>query len=104
MADMSEPSDAELHATVDVLKAIGSPVRLAIVLQLAKEPRCVHDLVEAIGASQPVVSQHLRVLRAMRLVTGTRRGNEVVYSLDDEHVARIAQDALRHVQEGSDRS
>jgi len=97
---MSGPSDAELHATVDVLKAIASPVRLAIVLQLANEPRCVHDLVESIGASQPVVSQHLRVLRAMRLVTGTRRGHEVVYRLDDEHVAHIAQDALRHVQEG----
>jgi len=99
---MTKPSDAEIRATVEVLKAIASPVRLAIVLQLANEPRCVHDLVESIGASQPVVSQHLRVLRTMRLVSGTRRGHEVVYSLEDEHVAHIARDALRHVQEGSD--
>lgn len=84
-----------------MLKAVASPVRLSVILELAEAPRRVGELVELVEASQPVVSQHLRVLRAMRLVTGERIGREVVYSLADDHVAHIARDALKHVQEGS---
>jgi DNA-binding transcriptional ArsR family regulator len=69
---------------------------LAIVLELAASPRCVHELVERVGVSQSLASQHLRVLRTTGLVTGTRRGKETVYSLADEHVAHIARDALTH--------
>jgi hypothetical protein len=43
--------------------------------------------------------QHLRVLRAARLVVGTRHARAVEYSLTDHHVAHIVLDALRHVQE-----
>jgi DNA-binding transcriptional ArsR family regulator len=95
------PSQAEIQATCEVLRAVASPVRLAVILELAQQPRCVHDLVAQVHASQPVISQHLRVLRAMRLVRSERRGREVLYSLADDHVAHIARDALRHVQEGT---
>jgi DNA-binding transcriptional ArsR family regulator len=91
---------SEVRAACDVLKAIASPVRLALILQLAHGPRCVHELVEQVQASQPVVSQHLRLLRGMRLVRGDRHGREVAYSLVDDHVAHIARDALKHAQEG----
>ena len=96
----SRPSPADIQATCDVLRAVASPVRLSVILELAEQPRCVHDLVTQVHASQPVVSQHLRVLRAMRLVRSERKGREVLYSLSDDHVAHIARDALRHVQEG----
>ncbi|MBX3029846.1 MAG: helix-turn-helix transcriptional regulator [Chloroflexi bacterium] len=99
---MGQPaSQPEIQATCEVLKAVASPVRLAVILELTNGPRCVHDLVATVHASQPVVSQHLRVLRAMRLVRGDRQGREVVYHLTDDHVAHIAKDALRHVQEGT---
>ena len=98
MEPAANPSD--VRAACDVLKAVASPVRLALILQLAHAPQCVHELVEQVPASQPVVSQHLRVLRGMRLVQSDRRGREVVYSLQDDHVAHIARDALKHVQEG----
>lgn len=97
------PSLSEIQATCEVLRAVASPVRLAVILELAREPRCVHDLVAQVHASQPVVSQHLRVLRAMRLVRSERKGREVLYTLADDHVAHIARDALRHVQEGTSR-
>jgi ArsR family transcriptional regulator len=42
------------------------------------------------------VSQHLRVLRAARLVQTRRRGREIAYSLGDEHVAHIVHDAVVH--------
>ncbi|MFH8385689.1 ArsR/SmtB family transcription factor [Kitasatospora sp. NPDC018058] len=52
-----------------------------------------------LGVSQPLVSQHLRVLRTSRLVTAHRRSREVEYSLTDEHIAHIVLDAIRHACE-----
>jgi DNA-binding transcriptional ArsR family regulator len=89
-----------LDAAGDLLKTLAAPVRLAIVVELARQPRCVHDLVDALGASQSLISQHLRVLRSAQLVAGSRRGREVEYRLVDEHVAHIVQDAIRHSEEG----
>jgi ArsR family transcriptional regulator len=87
----------------DLLRALGAPHRLSIVLELAEEPRCVHELVHLLAISQSLVSQHLRVLRTSGLVIGTRRGKETVYALADDHVARIAQDALNHSTEAGRR-
>lgn len=91
---------SRLSETAELLRALGSPVRLAIVLELEREPRCVHHLVERLGVSQPVASQHLRVLRGLRLVRGDRRGREVVYALSDSHAAKLARDAIEHIIEG----
>lgn len=97
------PDPSDVRDACEVLKAVASPVRLAVILELAHGPRCVHELVAQVQASQPVVSQHLRVLRGMRLVRGDRHGREVAYSLVDDHVAHIARDALKHAQEGLSR-
>ena len=77
-------------------------VPLVMVLELSKGTRCVHELVETLGISQSLASQHLRVLRASGLVTGVRRGKETAYSLAGRHAARIAQDALANGQPGQD--
>jgi ArsR family transcriptional regulator, zinc-responsive transcriptional repressor len=91
--------DGRLDAASELLKTLAAPVRLAIVVELGEGPRCVHELVDALGVSQPLVSQHLRVLRAARLVESERRGREVAYSLADEHVGHIVSDAIRHTEE-----
>jgi ArsR family transcriptional regulator len=91
--------EAALADACELLRALGTPHRLAIVLELAERPRCVHELVDAIGISQSLASQHLRVLRTTGLVTGVRRGKETVYTLSDEHVAHIARDAVTHGSE-----
>lgn len=83
----------------DLLRALAAPVRLALVDLLADAPRCVHELVDALGISQPLVSQHLQKLRAAQLVATERRGREVVYRLSDQHVAHVVRDALTHAQE-----
>ncbi len=85
----------------ELLRALAHPHRVAIVLELAGGERCVHDLVDALGVAQPLVSQHLRVLRADHLVVGRRRGREVAYSLGDEHIAHIVGDAVVHASERS---
>lgn len=87
----------------ELLRALANPHRVAIVLALAERERCVHELVEELGVSQPLVSQHLRVLKAERLVTGHRRGREVAYELSDDHVAHIVNDAYTHSAERNPR-
>ena len=86
-------------AAGELLRALAAPVRVAIVTELGGGPRCVHELVDALGAPQPLVSQHLRVLRGAGVVRGERRGREIAYSLTDEHIAHIVADAISHARE-----
>jgi ArsR family transcriptional regulator, zinc-responsive transcriptional repressor len=87
-------------AAGDLLRALAAPVRIAIVLELREADRCVHELVDSLGVAQPLISQHLRVLKAAGVVHGERHGREVVYRLVDEHLAHIVVDAVAHVEEG----
>jgi ArsR family transcriptional regulator, zinc-responsive transcriptional repressor len=80
----------------DLLRVLAAPARLAIVVELAGGALQVNELVDHLGLSQPLVSQHLRVLRGARLVAVERRGREATYSL----VAHIVADALQHGREG----
>jgi ArsR family transcriptional regulator, zinc-responsive transcriptional repressor len=89
------------EAAGELLRALAAPIRVAIVTELGTGERCVHELVDKLGAPQPLVSQHLRVLRGAGVVRGSRRGREIAYSLVDEHVAHIVGDAISHAREGS---
>jgi ArsR family transcriptional regulator len=91
--------DDTFVATAELFKALSSPLRLAIVHAIHDEPKCVHELVSELSVSQPLVSQHLRVLRAARVVHGERRGREITYALTDHHIGHIVSDALAHTEE-----
>ena len=82
----------------EILKAMAHPLRLAVLVSLIDGPRCVHELVESTGATQPLVSQHLRVLRSAALVLGERRGREVVYAIADDHIHHIVVDTVDHAR------
>lgn len=88
-----------LQGASDLLRALTAPVRLAVIVELDERARCVHELVDALGVSQSLISQHLRVLRGAGLVMSERRGREVAYRLTDDHVAHIVRDAIRHAEE-----
>ena len=96
---MPTPASEQVLRAVDLLRALTAPVRITIVLALADRERPVHELVEVTGASQSLVSQHLRVLRGAGVVRATRHGREVIYSLQDQHVVHIVQDAVTHAGE-----
>jgi DNA-binding transcriptional ArsR family regulator len=87
------------QGAAELLRALANPHRIAIVLELARGDRFVHELVESLGVAQPLVSQHLRVLKDVDLVVGHRRGREVAYGLTDVHVAHIVGDAVTHAEE-----
>ncbi len=79
---LPELDEAQLHATR--FKALGDPVRLRIAtaLQLGDE-LCVCDLAWVCGASQNLVSHHVRVLRSAGLSASRREGKLVMYRLTD---------------------
>jgi len=93
------PSREILDAAGELLRALAAPVRMAIVLQLRESHRCVHELVDALGVPQPLVSQHLKILKAAGVVAGERSGREVLYRLADHHLAHIVVDAVAHASE-----
>lgn len=93
------PPREVLDTAGDLLRALASPLRIAIVLQLHEEARCVHELVDALNVAQPLVSQHLRILKAAGVVDGARSGREVLYRLVDHHLADIVIAAVSHAGE-----
>lgn len=100
LADYPVPPPREILAAAgELLRALAAPVRIAIVLQLRESHRCVHELVDALGVPQPLVSQHLKILKAAGVVAGERSGREVLYRLADHHLAHIVVDAVAHAGE-----
>ncbi len=71
---------------------------------LTERDHSVNELVDALAVSQPLVSQHLRVLRSGGIVIGERRGREMIYSLTDPEVSDLVKRAARHRGVGSDAS
>lgn len=90
----------ELRAAAELFKALSSESRLTLLRILADGPLSVTRMVEESGLSQPLVSQHLRSLRAAGLVAVERSGREAHYSVSDQHVTRIVDDAVKHASEG----
>ncbi len=70
-------------------KGIGSAPRYRIVEALFSGPKTVGELAKKTKQSQPLVSQHLRVLKETGLVQDERRGQEVLYTLNTEHTIRL---------------
>src|SRR3954471_16324713 len=93
------PRREVLDSAGDLLRALAAPVRIAIVLQLHEASCCVHELVDALAVPQPLVSQHLRILKAAGVVAGERAGREVYYRLVDHHLAEIVLAAVAHAGE-----
>jgi DNA-binding transcriptional ArsR family regulator len=77
--------------------ALSDPTRARIVHLVLQEEMCTCDLAVVLGVSESAVSQHLRVLRSLRLVRARRAGKIVFYTLDDKHVARLVQLGLTHL-------
>ncbi|HWF70490.1 MAG TPA: metalloregulator ArsR/SmtB family transcription factor [Mycobacterium sp.] len=88
-------AEAVTHVAT-TLQALATPSRLLILTELRQEPRSVTELADEIGMEQSAVSHQLRLLRNLGLVTGTRSGRSIVYSLYDNHVAQLLDQAIYH--------
>jgi ArsR family transcriptional regulator, nickel/cobalt-responsive transcriptional repressor len=86
------------HELATVMQALAAPSRLLILGELRRTSRSVGDLAEAVGMSPTAVSQQLRILRHLHLVVARREGRHMIYTLHDEHVGTLLDEAQRHVE------
>jgi ArsR family transcriptional regulator, lead/cadmium/zinc/bismuth-responsive transcriptional repressor len=84
----------------ETFRVLSDSTRAKIVYSLLRQDLCTCDLAAILGTSESAVSQHLRVLRQLRLVKSRREGKLVFYSLDDAHIRILLAVCLSHVRDG----
>ena len=104
LADLPKLADEDVDRTAALVKVLDSKTRLEILLLLAEEEKVVHQLVTELEKSQPLISQHLRVLRSAGLVSSSRKGREVLYALDQPDIIGIIHElaSLEKLSEAQD--
>ncbi len=93
------PKEEVVLSLAELFKALGDPTRVKILSCLKVKDMCVGEIADALNMTTSAISHQLRVLKAIKLVKGTKEGKEVRYSLDDNHVTLIMQCGLDHVNE-----
>jgi DNA-binding transcriptional ArsR family regulator len=69
--------------------ALGDPTRRAVLMRLRAGGRSVGDIAEGMDVSRPAVSQHLKILKAARLVTVHAEGTRRVYAVDTRGIQSL---------------
>ncbi len=95
----SEKFDEHVQQLADMFSLLGDVTRLRIVLACLAGPANVGEIAEKLGVSSSLVSHHLRLLRAARLVRAERKGKQMFYSPLDNHVECVIDDMMTHVAE-----
>ena len=78
-------------------RALADTSRVKMVYALLQQELCGCDLAAVAGISESATSQHLRVLRNLRLVKSRHDGRMVYYSVDDDHIRVVMGVCLRHL-------
>ena len=82
----------QLEAYARKLKVLGHPVRLKLLCMIARqEDPCVSELWVCLDQPQPVVSQHLAVLKDKEIVRSEVKGNKRIYSIIDPFVRQLVE-------------
>jgi DNA-binding transcriptional ArsR family regulator len=80
------------------MQALATPSRVRILGRLRESPCPVGELAAAVEMEQSAVSHQLRILRHLGLVIGERRGRQIIYALNDSHVADLLDQAVFHIE------
>lgn len=92
------PGDRVFQSLAETFRVLADPGRVRLICALLEAGElCVCDLAAATGLSETACSHNLRVLRSSRLVRYRRRGRNVLYALDDEHIRQLLAVAVEHV-------
>ncbi|MAT64197.1 MAG: transcriptional regulator [Gammaproteobacteria bacterium] len=93
------PSEEQVAHVADLFRLMGDPTRLRIILVCLKHPTSVGEIATELDASPSLVSHHLRLLRAARVLRAERRGKQIFYSALDRHIQCVIDDIMAHVVE-----
>lgn len=101
MQDVGLPEE-QVELAVEIFRMLADGTRIRLLWELQDSERSVNQLAEAVGKPAPAVSQHLAKLRMARMVRTRRRGNQVFYRVDNEHIASLVRDAIHNAEHASD--
>jgi methanogenic corrinoid protein MtbC1 len=79
---------------LDSLDELSDTTRRQILFSIRSGPKSVNEIVREIGVKQPNVSNHLQRLRNKKIVTASRQGRQVLYSLASNQIESILQAAV----------
>jgi ArsR family transcriptional regulator len=85
----------DIERQADILKTLGHPARLCIMLKLTKGAKNVSEMQGCLNIPQSTVSQHLATMRAKGLIKGERKGTEVIYSISDPSIKYIVEAIIK---------
>ena len=93
------PDDGTIEKLSDLFKVFGDNTRIRILWTLFDKEKCVFDISHDLDMSQSAISHQLRILKQAHLVKSRRDGKNTFYSIDDDHVKRIIEQVMIHIQE-----
>jgi DNA-binding transcriptional ArsR family regulator len=97
-------SDDKATQLAEIFRLIGEPNRLRLVFACLDGPVAAGDLAESLALSPSLVSHHLRLLKAARLLASRRHGRQIFYQAADQHIRSVLKDMAAHVEEPEEES
>lgn len=91
------PDENTFHRLADLFKLIGDITRCKILFALDQNEMCVCDLANVLNMTKSSISHQLAVLRRSGVVRCRKMGKEVYYTLDDEHIVKLFEIGLEHI-------
>ena len=92
-------TDDQAVELAEMFRLMGDPSRLRIILACLDGAACVSDIAARTRLTPSLVSHHLRLLRATRILRAERQGKQVFYAPSDEHIRCTIADMVAHVGE-----
>ncbi|MBQ6780955.1 MAG: helix-turn-helix transcriptional regulator [Treponema sp.] len=93
------PDEDTLFDLAELFKIFGDSTRIKILFALLGRELSVGDIAEVLSMTQSAISHQLRVLKANGLVRFRREGKSLIYALSDDHVTKILNMGLEHIEE-----
>ena len=94
-------SDSTIEYLTKVLKVIGHPLRLKILIAIHTKKCKVLGLVDCIQEPQPIISQQLAILRKSEIITGNKVKNSVVYEISNKYALEIIEDIIENKKDSN---
>ena len=93
----NKPKEKELENLTTLFKILGDSTRTKILWILDHHEMCVSDIANVLNMTKSSISHQLAILREAGIVRFRRNGKEVYYTLDDEHISRLYEIGLEHI-------
>ncbi|MCM1364812.1 MAG: metalloregulator ArsR/SmtB family transcription factor [Ruminococcus sp.] len=93
------PTDEMICDIAEFFKVFADSTRIKILWALHENELCVCDIAVVLNMTKSAVSHQLKFLRQANLVKNRKEGKIVYYSLSDDHVKKIFEMAVEHLEE-----